>query len=177
MVMAAPRTPLTFESGRTVSTCADYLAERRQSQISEAMLDRMIAREYLVCSSLELLGQAQPIAVPKRRPVAYAEAIAERLDLRSFLSSLGPRLDGEEPVLRALDGHVLRADAFSVRSESDSWYYSFEVVARADLTHDGKEDWLVRLIDCAKEGSYRDYSMLVVTEVDSPGLMRVALQR
>jgi hypothetical protein len=51
------------------------------------------------------------------------------------------------------------------------------VVARADITKDGREDWLVRFSDVAGEGTYRTYSTLVVTDAERPGRLQVSEQR
>jgi hypothetical protein len=177
-VMVRPRTPISFESGRTAGNCTEYLAERTRGEISAAVSNRIVKSEYCVCDVLDLLRRAQPARAARRPPSLYAQEIVERLDLRSFLSSLRPRMeDDEHPVMRTLEILSPRTDRFTVISDTEDWYYSFEVVARADFMNDGSEDWLVLFTDQAKEGNYRDYSVLVVKDVARPGLLRVGLQR
>lgn len=177
-VISHPRTPLAFESGRTVSNCAGYLAERARGETGAAVSNRIVKSEYCICDALDLLRRAQPAQAVRRPPSFYTREIVERLDLRSFLSSLRPKMEDEEhPVMRTLETLSPRTDRFTAISDTEDWYYSFEVVARADFTNDGSEDWLVLFTDQAKEGSYRDYGVLVVEDAARPGLLQVGLQR
>ena len=176
--MARPRTPIAFESGRTASSCAGYLDERTRGEISGDVPNHLIESEYVLCEVLALLRRARPVRGARRPPSFYAQTIAGRLDLRSFRSSLRPRMeDGDQPVMRGLAFLSPATNGFTVVSDTDDWYYSFEVIARADFTDDDSEDWLVLFIDRAKEGTYRDYGVLVVKDVERPGLLRAALQR
>jgi len=172
--LSQPGTPLRFESGRTVRDCREYLAMPAEDEVGGTVYDRMIAGEYVVCDALELLRTAQPLPAARRPPSFYTSALIERLDLTSFRSSLD-----EEPgsVLSAIPALKPKAQGFSVISDTDEWYYDFEVLARADFTGDGREDWLVGFSDIAREGTYRDHSTLVVTDAGRPGRLRVSLQR
>ena len=176
--MSQPGNPLLFESGRSVRDCRGYLEVPDEDEVGGTVYNRSIAGEYVVCDELELLRGAQPVAPARRPPSFYTSALIERLDLTSFRSSLRPELD-QEPgsVLSAVPTLELKAKGFSVTSDTDDWYYLFEVVARADFTGDGREDWLVRFSDVAREGTYRDHSVLVVTDAGRPGRLQVSLQR
>jgi hypothetical protein len=177
-VMSQSRTSLVFESGRAVRNCTDFLEERSRSEISDVEMNRLIAAEYLVCDALHLLNRARPVSGAQRPPAFYTQAILERLDLRSFRSSLRPQIEDEtQPVVRALATLAPTQRRFLVISETEDWYYSFEVVARGDFTGDGTEDWLVLFNDEAKEGTYRGYSALVIANALQPGLLQVGLQR
>jgi len=177
--LSEPRTELRFESGRMVRDCRGYLEARGAGdEVDGTRYYRSMQGEYVVCDMLELLREAQPVSPARRPPSFYTSALTERLDLNSFGSSLR---EGSNPapasVLSAIPGLALKAEGFSVTSDTDGWYYQFEVVARADFTKDGREDWLVYLNDMSREGSYLTHNLLVVTDAGRPGRLRVSLQR
>lgn len=172
--MAEARTPLRFESGRTVRDCRGYLAVPAEDEV----VSTLVSGEYALCDALELLRGARPVPSARRPPSFYTSALIERLDLTSFRSSLRPRLEPEPgSVLGAFPALEPKAKGFSVVSDTPDWYYDFEVVARADFTRDGREDWLVFFTDVSREGTYRSHATLVVTDAARPGRLRVSLQR
>jgi hypothetical protein len=175
--MSEPRTPLRFESGRMVRDCREYLAVPAEDELDGTMYNRSMSAEYVVCDALELLRGARPVPPARRPPSFYTSALIERLELTSFVSSLRPQLDQDPSVLSAVSGLEPKAKGYSVISDTDDWYYEFEVAARADFTGDGREDWLVRFSDMSREGTYRAFSTLVVTDAGRPGRLRVSLQR
>ena len=176
--MSEPRPPVRFESGRMVRDCREYLAVPAEDELDGTVYNRSMAGEYVVCDELKLLHDARPVSPARRPPSFYTSALIERLDLTSFRSSLRPRLDAEPgTVLSAVSGLEPKAEGYSVTSDTDGWYYHFEVVARADFTGDGREDWLVRFSDKSREGTYRHHGTLVVTDAGRPGRLRVGLQR
>jgi hypothetical protein len=168
--LAEKRTPLRFESGRTVDTCNAYLQEVKASSIMEGVNNRIISQEYLVCPSIVALRSAGSTTNTTQPPASYGKELCSRLDLTTFPSSLRPRLDGAKRVLSALE-IPLRADAYSCSFDTRDWSFRIEVVAEADFEKDGKSDWLVWLFDEAKAGNYRGYSALVVSDVSRPGLL------
>jgi hypothetical protein len=175
--VSEPRTPLRFESGRMVRDCREYLAVPAEDEVDVTVYYRMMAAEYVVCDALELLRGARPVPPARRPPSFYTSALIERLDLTSFQSSLRPQLGDEPSVLSAVPGLEPQAEGFSVVSDTDEWYYDFQVAARADFTGDGREDWLVYFTDVAREGTYRAHSVFVVADAGRPGRLRVSLQR
>jgi hypothetical protein len=171
--MSEPRTPLRFDSGRMVRDCREYLAVPAEDELDGTMYNRSMSAEYVVCDELELLRGARSVPPARRPPSFHTSALIERLELTSFASSL----DQEPSVLSVASGLEPKAKGYSVISDTDVWYYEFEVAARADFTGDGREDWLVRFSDMSREGTYRDFSTLVVTDAGRPGRLRVSLQR
>jgi hypothetical protein len=161
-----------------VRDCREYLAVPAEDELDGTVYNRSMSGEYGFCDALELLRDARPVSPARHPPSFYTSALIERLELTSFRSSLRPQLD-QEPgsVLSAIPALEPKAKGFSVISDTDDWYYYFEVVARADFTKDGREDWLVLFSDMATEGTYRAHSTLVVTDAGRPGRLRVSLQR
>jgi hypothetical protein len=175
--MSQPRTPLRFESGRMVRDCRGYLAVPAEDELDGTRYNRSIAGEYGFCDALKLLRDARPVPPARRPPSFYTSALIERLDLTSFRSSLRPQLDQEGSVLSAIPALKPKAKGFSVISDTADWYYEFEVVARADFTRDGREDWLVLFSDVSREGTYLDHGTLVVTDAGRAGMLQVGLQK
>lgn len=156
--MSAVRPPLRFSSGRTVRDCHGYLAEQRSGTVDEAVNNRGIAQAYLVCDALALLGQASTLAPTAAQPPSYGRELLQRLDLRSFPSSLRPRL-GDNFTLAAIGDAVPQVETHAVTLETADWRYRFEVVADV-VAADGRREWLVWFSDEAKAGNYRGYATL-----------------
>lgn len=172
--MASYRTPLSFENGTVVTSCEAYLAARTDAKIEEGIHNRIVSQEYLICDTIAALDATIGARVGHRLPVPYGDELRTRLDLRSFPSSLRPVAD-EYPRIGDLEqvGDV-RVEGHAVIVEMDDWHFRLEVVAEGDVSRDGYEDWLVWLIDEAHNGSYRDYSLLVIKRVDEKGCLRAA---
>jgi hypothetical protein len=157
---ASPARPrLRFGSGEVGSDCQGYLDQRRRSEIDEAVNNRVVAQEYLVCDSLSLLRQAGPLGSSEYRPESYGQELLRRLDLHGFLSSLRPMIDDERFTLADLPGGTVRVEPHAVTVETADWSCRFEVVA--DVYAGGGHDWLIWFSDVAKNGNYRGYAVLV----------------
>lgn len=167
----APRTPLAFADGEA-SNCAEY-ARLRDTGMTEGVNNQLVRSEYLIC---DVLGRLAPsVAVePLAGDGQLGEALARRLDLRSFPSSLGPRLDAERHTLAALfEARDLKIEAHRVEVASDAeGTYSLEVVLVGDLDQSGVADWLVWFSDEAAGGNYRAYATLLVTDVAREGALQ-----
>ena len=172
--LTAARTPLKFASGVVVTSCRDYLAQRRaHAVLDEGVANRMVASEYVLCDSVAALQGAALASADGDLAAKRGEVLASRLDLTSFPSSLGPRLDADHRVLRAL-GTPVRTTATEAVMDTADWTFRLRVVAVADFDHDGKTDWLVWLTDEARDGNYRDYRALVVPDVvGKPSLVAI----
>lgn len=160
--MAAKRTELRFESGQVVSNCSEYLKLRGAQPIAEEVNNKIVSQEYLICDSLRLVRAAHNNATAGCAPQAYGEELRNRLDLRSFPSSLRPAADDRNFVLSALNAIPSKADRYAVVSDTEDWFYKIETVASLDLDADGTCDWLLWLIDEARTGNYRGYEVLTV---------------
>jgi hypothetical protein len=160
------RSPLLLDSGLSVTDCSQYIAARRAGAgVSEQVDARMVASEYLVCDALCATAEARPV---RSAAAARGRALATRLNLRSFDSSLGPRLPEGGPTLQALPGQ-LRTDDTTATLDSDGWHVSLAIVAEADLDRDGDIDWLVWLTDEATTSNYRTYHTLIVPNATASG--------
>lgn len=168
--MTAPRPPLRFASGQVVRDCRDYLDRRRASDIDEAVNNRIVAQEYLVCDSVALLRDAEPLGASQYRPESYGQALLQRLDLRGFPSSLRPMIDDSHFTPAALAGGDVRVELHAVTVETADWSYRFEVVA--DIDAGGGHDWLLWFTDVAKNGNYRGYQALVVRNPAATGPLK-----
>ncbi|HOI52142.1 MAG TPA: hypothetical protein PLN02_07155 [Azonexus sp.] len=167
--MSAVRPPLRFANGRTVRDCHGYLAEHASGTVDEAVNNRGIAQAYLVCDALAQLDQAKALAPAAALPPSYGRELLQRLDLRSFPSSLRPRL-GEKFTLAAIGGAVPQIETHAVTLETEDWRYRFEVIADI-VAADGRREWLVWFSDEAKAGNYRGYATLRLPVAAARGLI------
>lgn len=159
--MVVQRPALRFASGRTARDCAGYLAERRSAAIDEAVNNRIVAQEYLVCDAVALLRQARPVGRPAYRPDSYGRDLLGRLDLSGFASSLRPLIGDRRITLAELPDGAIQVEAHAVTVETADWRYRFEVVADID-SKAGEHQWLVWFSDEARKGNYRSYETLLV---------------
>ena len=156
--MSAVRPPLRFANGRTGRDCHGYLAEQARAPVDEAVNNRGLAQAYLVCDALALLDQAKALGPAAAQATSYGRELLQRLDLRSFPSSLRPRL-GDNFTLAAIGGAVPQVETHAVTLETADWRYRFEVIADI-VAADGRREWLVWFSDEAKAGNYRGYATL-----------------
>lgn len=164
------RTPLEFSGGRATN-CASY--ERLKStDLAESVTNQQVKSEYLICDVLSIVGKdLKPEAITLSD--SYGEALASRLDLRSFPSSLGPRLDDDHYTLsRLFETSQLRREPWGVAVSSPAWSLILRVVLVGDIDHNGSIDWLIWLTDEALDGNYRGYDTLLIKDVAKNGLLR-----
>jgi hypothetical protein len=168
--MTTTRSSLPLDNGRIVRNCAEYVAAQRAgAAVAESTEARLVASEYVLCDALDALRcttRGVPGAWPK-----IGDDLAHRLDLRQFPTSFGPRLGEQMSTLAAL-GDALRTDETSVELATDDWKFVLRLVAVADVDGDGKSDWIVSLADEARNGTYRDYELLVVSDPERAGALR-----
>lgn len=175
--MSGKRNPLHFESGQVVDNCADYLQQSKISTITEGVNNRIVSQEYIICASVSLIKAANRHAGLRYQPDSYGKALFKRLDLRTFPSSIRQMADDKHFVLSSLDSIPSKADKYSVVSDTDDWFFKIEVVADTDLDGDGKRDWLLWLIDEAKNGNYRGYSVLTINTVSEAGFLAAEVSK
>ncbi|MGD9386414.1 MAG: hypothetical protein PVF28_07655, partial [Thioalkalispiraceae bacterium] len=128
--------------------------------IKEGVNNQIIKNEYLECDVLSLLGDSS--FTREKQKVSTGEALATRLDLRTFPSSLFRRVDDNAYTLKQVAGKQTSSTQHTVVYETDDWFYRLEVVAQADLNKNGEPDWIVWLFDEAKTGNYRSYQTLII---------------
>jgi hypothetical protein len=165
--LRSARTGLRFDDGTQVTNCETYLAAKGTGAApSEEVANQLVVSEYLVCDALNALSRA---SAPKSKAATdRGRQLAERLDLRTFASSLGPRLDDAAHTVATL-GDPVSIEDNEVIKEDESWAFRLEVIAESDFNGDTKPDWLVWLSDEARDGSYRGYQTLLVSDVTKEG--------
>lgn len=170
-VMTQSRPGLQFSDGSTARNCRQYLEAWNNAEVSEGVANRGRSAEYRICDTLRALKSAGPVNQPYNPGVPSGDVLRNRLDLRSFRSSLGPATSRYHTLAQIEAKLPVRVDGNSVVVESDDWYLHLEMVARADIDGDGNEDWLVWLTDEAIDGNYRGYGVLVINYVARVGLL------
>lgn len=168
--MSAPRTPMTTTTGATVASCNEYLAAGNRIDLDAPPHNAAASLEYVVCDSLAALRDANPVTDPTAGD-AIGQALAERLDLRSFRSSMHQRTTDEAFTLQALVDQPLKVGAHAVELDSPDWYFKVEAVAIADIDSSGQPDWLVWVVDQSREGTYLTLQPLVVQDPGQDGLL------
>lgn len=168
-LLREPKNILELSSGGIVRSCMEYLAHTPPRAIAEGINNQTIYQEYLVCDTIEAIQDRASGYEHTSPPMNRGKTIAERLDLRSFLSSMGPGITDDEFTLSTLATNDVSMHENSVEIDSENWFYKLEVVAAGDFNSNNEEDWLIRLADESKDGNYRGYSALLVYD---PGFAR-----
>ena len=164
----APRTTLALSAGQA-SDCASY-ARLRASGIVDDGSNERVKSEYLICDVLIQLG---PTPEAKALPVdGYGVALASRLDLRSFPSSLGPMVDEERYTLARLFEGQVRTESDGAAVKTPDMVFSLTIVAVGDVDHSGKPDWIVWVSDEVVAGTYRGYETLLIKDPAPDGPLR-----
>ncbi len=158
------RAGLEFVSGIKVHNCNAYTKEVKKSKISEGVNNQIAKSEYLLCDVLGLLGNKSYSLVKPNLNIN--NVISNKLDLRTFPSSLGPRLDDNNFTIRSIAGNDLVVKGDSIIYETPDWNFKLELVATADVNDNKNEDWILWVTDESKSGNYRSYQTLVLYDVD-----------
>lgn len=167
-----PRTPLAFDNGASANNCAEYSSLVLTSAPQESVNNASIQSEYLVCDAVGYIA-SEPFTVdptlPRTRMARRGQALFERLDLRSFPSSMHNRTDDRTHTLKTLltSGEVtLTGDTVEV--DTSDQFFALQVVAevrRPAVKGAAKPRpiaWIVWVTDERKAGNYRSYSTLIV---------------
>ena len=108
------------------------------------------------------------------RPQNLGRRLATQLDLRTVPSSLGPQLSDDKFTLHLLS-RATQTSAAAAWLEDDASSVRLEIVAQADVNGDGKDDWIVWLVDEARDGNYRGYVTLVVLDCTRSGALAASV--
>ncbi|AVS87940.1 hypothetical protein C8238_06530 [Paracidovorax avenae] len=160
--LTAARTPLAFDNGASAKNCLDYSELLGKARPVESTRNFEIRSEYLLCDSIRQVGGRPFVAAEASAAARQAKALYQRLDLRSFPSSLRNRTDAGKHSLKALLPGVPRFDGNAVQVDTPDQFFRLEVVGLIDNGKAGKQDLLVWVTDESKTGSYRDYASMVV---------------
>ncbi|RZJ62464.1 MAG: hypothetical protein EON49_02160 [Acidovorax sp.] len=166
------RTPLAFDNGTSANNCAEYSNLVLTSAPQESVNNASIQSEYLVCDAVSYIA-SDPFTVeltpPRARTAGRAQALFERLDLRSFPSSLHNRTDERAHTLKTLlaSGKVTSTGS-TLEVDTSDQFFALQVVAvvRRPATKGAAKprsvEWIVWVTDERKDGNYRSYSTLIV---------------
>ena len=165
------RVPVEFDSGEKADTCESYTRLAEKSTLKEDVANQLGKSEYLMCDVLAIVGSRKTTAGDIHKTTAYGTALASRLDLRSFPSSLFQMLDENKYTLAQLNANTVKTTTTSASSETAEWRYRLELVAVLDVDKNGKPDWVLWLSDESKPGNYRSYQTLIAYDVTGSGVI------
>ena len=171
------RVPVEFDPGEKADTCESYMRLAAKSSLKEDVANQLGKSEYLMCDVLAIVGNRKIIAGDIHKTTAYGTALASRLDLRTFPSSLFQMLDENKHTLTQLNTKAVKTTTTSASSETDEWRYRLELVAVLDADKNGKPDWVLWLSDESKPGNYRNYQTLIAYDVTESGVIGAKLYR
>lgn len=174
-VLAQPREPVEFVSGKKASDCHDYLTLKKTQNLEEGVNNTLIAQNYLICDTLDQLNKTSKVVVKPITVKSRGELLARYLVVDSYPSSLYQKTDDKHNTLTSLLGDSLVIQPNGVVSDTNDWYYELQVVAIADIDNNGQEDWLIWLTDKAKQGNYNVMSLLIAFNVRAQQLISVKL--
>lgn len=165
--MSEPRSPLALPSGAAISTCREYL--QHTGRLDRDHPNQMRAlQDYVICDSVALLQHTRPVPAAT---IDAGQALATRLDFRTFPSSRGPRTSEQAFLFEALADDALVIEPNAAMLDSEDWYLRLERVASADFDGDGHEDWLVWIADDSHVGTYQSFQALLIYNVTEAGTM------
>lgn len=165
--------PVAFESGDVATDCDQYLELKQSSSVTESTENFVAAQDYVICESVDIIRNSADNKIKIAADITASQVLAERLDLRSFPSSLYQRTDNHGYTLEALSLEPLRKTQYSVKPSIESWHYELRVVARLEADGNGEEDWLVWLTDRSETGSYNILEPFIAYNVND-GLVELS---
>ncbi len=157
----AIRSPLLFSSGASVNNCDSYMKLISRGEIVEAVNNKLVKSEYLVCDALRVLSQAARFT-GKIDTESVGLRLLDNLDLRYFPNSLGRLADEDSFTLKALFPKNSVANEATVTLDTADWMLTIKVVAVVLANNNTTEDWVIQLADESKSGNYRSYETLLI---------------
>lgn len=167
--LSTPRTPLVFDNGSAASNCAEYSNLLAVHAPDESVRNAEIRAEYLVCDAVRWISN-EPFLVEKHTlPPTAAKTLFERLDLRSFPSSLHNRANGQSHTLKTLlASGAVKTTRDTVEVETDEQFFTLQIagVVSRPVSKDGvstsQTEWIVWVGDEMRLGNYKSYRTLIV---------------
>lgn len=157
------REELLLADRKVVTDCESYARSVAGNPPAEESVSRHRAADYLDCDLIALLDDASA-GVPTVGPAtSRGEWLATHLDLAALEHSLGPRWPESARTLSQAFPDAVETTPLGVSLRDDDWVYALTVLAEADLTGDGKTDWLVHLMDRSLDGTYFDTQLWIVS--------------
>lgn len=174
--MNEKKTPLAFESGKTVASCAEYLAEKKSSAVSEDFADRLYLSEYIVCDALAILKASDAVPqkpIDKTTSVNYGALIYNRLDVGNLPASIADNTDAQPQILKnRLAKMRPKISRYKIEADTPQWFFAVEIVAVADVNGNGNADWILQAIDEGREGNYRNYAIWLILDPEKTGVLK-----
>ncbi|SDU05731.1 hypothetical protein [Halopseudomonas salegens] len=154
------RERLVFEDGSVVHNCIDYTRKAAYSLPAEDFANRTNLQAYLVCDTLTALpGNAEYIQ--SEDIAAETEHLFQHLDIQSFASSLRPQLEDERTLEDLASIWQTAVEGGSITLQAPDWRFELRLVAVLSEAANDQKQWLLWLLDEAKDGTYRDYAVLL----------------
>lgn len=164
-----PKTPLTFDNGAAARNCAEYSHLLTSHVPEESVRNAEIRAEYLVCDAIHLISNESFLVTRHTLPATAAKALLERLDLRSFPSSLHNRTTDQSHTLKTLlMSGTVKTTRDSVAIKTDEQFFSLQIAAVISRpasngsTKKRQSEWIVWVGDEMKSGNYKSYRTLIV---------------
>ncbi len=161
------RPALKLMDGKTASNCQEYL--NRTAPVAETQLNFSRESEYLTCDLIKLVGK-QPLKYldTAHLPTHYGAELQQRLLLRSFPSSFGPRIDRTTTAAQ-LSNPAPEGKPQGLRIDNEDQYFDIHVLAVGDFNHNGVKDWVLQVTDQFHDGTYNTVSGLILYDVKNDG--------
>lgn len=158
--MKADRSAISFSMNQTAQNCSTYLALVESNKLDESVHNQLAKSEYLVCDVLGILSAKR--VKYEAYGTLFGKSLAQKLDLRSFPSSLYRVCDENKHTLRALFPDEIKTSDNRLDFETDDWNFTLEVVGVAHVNDNDQPDWIVWVADESKFSNYRSYSTIVI---------------
>jgi len=156
------RSPILFEEGHLADNCKTYFELTSEYDIDEEIHNQMVKSEYLICDVIKILSGSSGVAENEVETSGLGTKLAEKLDLRTFASSLFRSSDEESYTIERLSLEYIFPRATSVTLETEDWTFTLEVVAIARINNNATPDWILWVLDESKSANYRGFSTLIL---------------
>lgn len=161
-----PPLVLTVNNNPTeVNNCQQFINHIAAATVDETISNMHVYAEYQPCVISRLVDQAKP-SNARFFQENFSSTIIDQLDLSSFASSLGPRLEENKKTLAAFEFSSMTESNHKVEIQDEGWAYEFTLLASGDFTGDGIEDLLVRFLDQSGDASYFSLQTLILEKPD-----------
>jgi hypothetical protein len=166
--LTTERTALAFENGASSKNCLDYSILLSQSPVTESVRNSEIRGEYLLCDSVRFISDRPFIARKKTLPRGFSMALFERLDLRTFPSSMRNRATDQAHSLKTLLQGQVQAHGSTLTIENNDHFFKLQIVGLVPAGRGPAQDWIVWVTDEVKGGNYRSYRTLIIRPPNGP---------
>lgn len=144
-----------------VRSCQEFVNNIGISRVVETIQNMHVYADYQQCLVSWLFERGNS-ATTSFLEDGFSAVILDQLDLSSFPSSLGPRLDENKNVLSTFSFANTTETADKIVINDEGWSYEYTLLARGDFNGDNKEDFVVRFLDQAGDASYFSVQTLLI---------------